>query len=97
MADTAAQSSYRQDEKYEWIGKLNDLYEEVKRDGECFSLKDLAVNGKDLIGKGITPGKELGDILAAMLSDVIDDPSHNTKEYLLDETNFARFSMKGNE
>lgn len=97
MADTAAKSSYHQDEKYEWIGKLNDLYEEVKRDGECFSLKDLAVNGKDLIGKGITPGKELGDILAAMLSDVIDDPSHNTKEYLLDETNFARFSMKGNE
>ena len=96
-ADTTAQSSYRQDEKFEWIEKVRELYEEIKRDGECFSLKDLAVNGKDLIEKGITPGKELGDILSAMLSDVLDEPSHNTKEYLLDETSFSRFSMKGNE
>ncbi len=73
------------------------LYDEIKRDGECFSLKNLAVNGKDLIDKGIKPGRELGDILSAMLSDVIDDPSHNTKEYLLDETNFTGFAMKGNE
>ena len=96
-ADTAAQSNYRRDEKYEWIDRLNELYEEIKSDGECFSLKDLAVNGRDLIEKGITPGKELGDILSAMLSDVLDDPSHNTKDYLLNETNFAKFSMKGNE
>ena len=96
-ADTAAQSSYLQDEKYEWIDRLNVLYDEIKRDGECFSLKNLAVNGKDLIDKGIKPGRELGDILSTMLSDVIDDPSHNTKEYLLDETNFTGFAMKGNE
>ena len=90
-ADTVAQSNFLQDEKFEWIDKVNELYEEILRDKECLSLKDLAVNGRDLIEMGITPGKELGDILAAMLADVLDEPSHNIKEYLLDETNFAGF------
>ncbi|WP_408072220.1 CCA tRNA nucleotidyltransferase [Butyrivibrio sp. JL13D10] len=96
-ADTSAQSEYRRDEKYDWIQKITDLYDEIKKNGECFCLKDLAVNGKDLIDRGIKPGRELGDILSAMLSDVLDDPSHNTKEYLLNETNFTRYTMKGNE
>ena len=90
-ADTVAQSSYLQTEKFEWIDEIRRLYEEVLRDKECLSLKDLAVNGRDLIEKGVQPGKELGDILAAMLMDVLDDPQHNTREYLLDETNFTGF------
>ena len=82
---------YLQKEKFEWIDKISELYEEILRDKECLSLKDLVVKGTDLIEKGVTPGKELGEILSAMLVDVLDEPSHNTKEYLLDETNFAGF------
>lgn len=96
-ADTLAQSNFRLKENLDWIEKINELYLDIKKDGECFSLKDLAVKGKDLIDKGITPGKELGDILANMLSDVLDDPSHNTRDYLLKDDNFFRFTMKGNE
>ncbi|SDB65402.1 tRNA nucleotidyltransferase (CCA-adding enzyme) [Butyrivibrio sp. INlla16] len=90
-ADTIAQSSYRQDEKFDWIQKISDLYDEIRNDGECLSLKDLSVNGKDLIALGIKPGRELGDILANMLADVLEEPSHNSREYLLDETNLAGF------
>ncbi len=95
-ADTIAQSDYLQTEKFEWIDRINELYGEVLREKECLSLKSLAVNGRDLIEKGIAPGKELGAILNRMLLDVLDEPSHNTKDYLLAETNFAEF-RKGND
>ena len=37
----------------------------------CFSLRQLAVSGKDLIALGIAPGKRMGEILNALLQAVI--------------------------
>ena len=39
--------------------------------------------GRDLIEYGIKPGPDLGMILDKMFEDVLDEPSHNTKEWLL--------------
>ena len=50
----------------------------------ALSLKDLAVNGKDLIEAGIPAGKKLGLILNHLLDCVIEDPEMNTKEKLLE-------------
>jgi tRNA nucleotidyltransferase (CCA-adding enzyme) len=58
-------------------------YEEILRNKEPVGLKDLAVNGSDLITAGIRPGREMGELLQRMLEDVLDDPSHNVKDYLL--------------
>ncbi len=49
----------------------------------ALSLKDLAVNGKDLIQAGIPAGKKLGLILNHLLDCVIEDPGMNTREKLL--------------
>jgi tRNA nucleotidyltransferase/poly(A) polymerase len=49
----------------------------------AFSLKDLAVSGKDLIAIGIKPGKTLGIILNELLETVLDDPAQNNREALL--------------
>ena len=49
----------------------------------AFSLKDLAVSGKDLIAMGVKPGKTLGIILNELLETVLDDPEQNTREALL--------------
>jgi tRNA nucleotidyltransferase (CCA-adding enzyme) len=46
-------------------------------------LKDLAVDGSDLIGIGLRPGPELGRILHDLLHDVVEDPSRNTRDELL--------------
>jgi F-type H+-transporting ATPase subunit b len=46
-------------------------------------LKDLAVNGDDIIACGVKPGKEVGKILKKMLDDVINVPEHNDKNYLI--------------
>lgn len=82
-ADTMAQSLYEREEKLEWIARVGELYQEILKDKECLSLKDLAVTGRDLIQAGCGPGPELGKILNEMLQDVLEHPEHNTKEYLL--------------
>ena len=53
--------------------------------GAALSRKDLAVSGDDLVqALGRAPGPWLGPLLAALLERVIDDPSQNTKERLID-------------
>lgn len=82
-ADLMAQSDYLRGEKLAKQARLGELYREIREKKECLSLKDLAVNGRDLIEKGLRPGRELGEILQRMLRDVLEDPAHNEKEYLL--------------
>ena len=82
-ADALAQSTYMREEKLQRLQDVRRLYEEIKKDNECLSLKDLAVKGSDLISAGICPGPGMGEILKKMLEDVIDEPSHNDREYLL--------------
>jgi tRNA nucleotidyltransferase (CCA-adding enzyme) len=43
---------------------------------------DLAVTGADLQGLGAT-GRRIGELLAALLDRVLDDPALNTREALL--------------
>jgi tRNA nucleotidyltransferase/poly(A) polymerase len=57
--------------------------EKALGESRAFSLKDLAVSGKDLIATGIKPGKTLGIILNELLETVLDDPAQNTREALL--------------
>ena len=82
-ADLAAQSDYQRAEKREWLERLRGLYEEIEREGDCLTIKDLAVNGRDLIQAGITPGPQLGLALQQLLEIVLEDPEKNTREYLL--------------
>jgi poly(A) polymerase/tRNA nucleotidyltransferase (CCA-adding enzyme) len=49
----------------------------------ALSLKDLAVNGRDLMEAGIPGGPVLGTVLEQLLETVLDDPEMNTKERLL--------------
>ncbi len=84
-ADISAQSEYMLEQKLERLEKWEQLYEEMQEKQECVTLKNLAVTGSDLIAAGMTPGKELGDVLKKLLGIVLDDPSCNTKEKLLAE------------
>ncbi|MBP5794103.1 MAG: HD domain-containing protein [Spirochaetaceae bacterium] len=49
----------------------------------ALTLKDLAVNGRDLMAEGIPAGKHLGIVLNELFETVLDDPAMNTKEKLL--------------
>lgn len=82
-ADVLAQSMYQQQEKLADIDGVEVLYQEIVAAGQCVTLKDLAVTGKDLIAAGIEPGKQIGETLNRLLDLVIETPSLNTKETLL--------------
>lgn len=82
-ADLLAQSTFQREEKKAHMEKVRDLYAEILQRKDCLSLRDLAVNGNDLIGHGVRPGKEIGRILREMLEDVLAEPSHNDRDYLL--------------
>lgn len=82
-ADIMAQSEYKREEKLQKLRQVRAVYEQVLENKECFSLKDMAVSGNDLIAAGIAPGKEIGITLRKLLEIVLDDPECNRKEYLL--------------
>ena len=84
-ADTVAQSTYKQAEKFENLDAIEALYEDILVKKQCVSLKELAVTGKDLIAAGIQPGPEIGRILNELLEMVIEEPELNKKEILLEK------------
>ena len=71
-------------------GTIYSADKEILAKKECVSLKDLAISGSDLIAAGMQPGKQIGVILNGLLEMVIEEPSLNTKEKLLElkELNF---------
>ena len=51
---------------------------------ECYSLKSLAVNGRDLLAENLAEGREVGELLDWLLEAVFLSPEKNDREYLLD-------------
>lgn len=67
-------------------GKFNDIRDmmaDILKQEQCFSLKDLAVGGADLIAAGMKPGPELGAMLQQLLDAVIDGECENDKAALM--------------
>ena len=58
--------------------------EDIFSRNEPIDLKDLAINGEDLIKSGFNPGVEMGKILNELLDMVIKRPELNNKETLLE-------------
>ncbi len=82
-ADNLAQAPafrYRQ----EGFDRLSTLAEKVLSEEQCFSLKDLAVNGSDLIRMGYKPGPKIGTVLDKLLTKVIDGKLNNEKDVLVE-------------
>ena len=82
-ADILAHSMYRREEELENLSGLQKCYEEIVADHECVSLKQLAVTGTDLIGIGMKPGKQIGEVLNELLRIVLEYPEFNNKEHLI--------------
>ena len=64
----------------EWLGLLREV---DAREG-ALTLKTLAVKGKDLIGLGIAPGKQVGELLNRLLDLVLAGELPNQREALLE-------------
>jgi tRNA nucleotidyltransferase (CCA-adding enzyme) len=93
-ADMLAQSMYQRDIKEAVLARVQTMYEDILEAGECLSLKQLAVRGQDLIAAGISPGKELGEVLQAMLMEVLQHPECNTREYLMEPSHLRKYGAR---
>ncbi len=82
-ADILAQSEYNRTQKLAYVDEYEACYHKILEKQQCLSLKDLAVTGADLIAAGMKPGPKLGAVLKELLELVLEEPSKNTKEYLL--------------
>jgi len=82
-ADILAQHPATLEHKMSALAETKKLHREVVSRKDCVLLKQLAVNGKDLIELGATPGKQLGEILDQLLQEVLDAPQLNQRDELL--------------
>ncbi|EHJ00068.1 Polynucleotide adenylyltransferase region [Clostridium sp. DL-VIII] len=67
--------------------KVEEKLDLIIKQRECFNLKDLKINGKDLIYLGFNKGKEIGEILKYLLDLVIENPNLNDEEKLIELAN----------
>ncbi|CZT55808.1 CCA-adding enzyme [Eubacteriaceae bacterium CHKCI005] len=84
-ADILAQtSSYRQ-ERIAQADRALSRMQKVIEEGQCFSVGDLAVNGRDILAAGIPAGPEVGNMLHYLLELVMDQAISNDRQCLLEE------------
>lgn len=76
-ADALAKSPYQREEKLAYIDKFEKMYWEVIEKQQCLTVKDLAINGKDLIQLGMEPGRKMGEMLEYLLQCVLECPEQN--------------------
>jgi len=55
----------------------------VETAGDPLSVRELAVSGADLTAEGIATGRRVGEVLRALLDEVLDEPWRNSREQLL--------------
>lgn len=84
-ADTLGQSAICRP-RLAVFDKMDAMVGDILREMPCFTLKDLAVNGNDMLEMGLT-GREIGDVLRKCLDAVLEERMMNQRDELL---SFAR-------
>lgn len=81
--DASAQAPAYAEERMRRADDLLRVLDGILAEGEAFTLKHLAVNGRDAMDAGIAQGPSVGAALAAALDAVIDEQIPNDRETLL--------------
>ncbi len=80
-SDISAQSNYKYNEKIENIASFDRDIHQVYNDKTAITLKELKINGDDLIKIGFK-GKKVGELLEIFYDDVLSDPKINDENLL---------------
>ena len=65
------------------ISDFSKILDMVIGASQCFSMRDMAINGNDLIDIGIRQGPEIGRILKKLLDMIIEEEINNDRDILL--------------
>lgn len=71
-------------ERLELLDRIEMVYHRILEQGQCFSLKHLAVTGRDVMALGIPAGPQVGAVLCALLDAVVENSIPNEREQLLE-------------
>jgi tRNA nucleotidyltransferase (CCA-adding enzyme) len=64
------------------VNEIERIYRDLIASGHCLKLRDLAVNGHDLMRLGFSEGSDIGSALSYLLGRVIEEPGLNRKDVL---------------
>ncbi len=78
QADIAGHAPQAQGYNLEELNEVREELDKVISDQDCFTLKDLHINGHDIMDLGLTEGKEVGQILNWLLDEVMEGNIQNT-------------------
>lgn len=81
-ADINGQNLDYKEKHIQQVEEIRDLFKTILADKECLTIKDLAVNGNDIIHLGVKNGKVIGTVLNKLLEIVLETPELNNKEVL---------------
>ena len=94
LADISAQSEYEREDKFKRLQDMMDIGRKILDRGDPLFLKDLALNGNDLIKEELAQGAEIGWMLDKLLDLVLNDPLMNDRELLLERARILRRSKR---
>lgn len=84
MADILAHSKDTQASRIERCNALRTIVGDILEQQQCYTVKDLAVNGYDVMQSGVPEGKEVGAALNEILDKVIGGELENERSALLE-------------
>ena len=92
IADIYAHSEVNQSTRIWAVDKAYGLSQLIIYEQQCFQIKDLAINGNDVMSLGVESGPKVGEVLKYILNKVIDDDIENERDTLMNE---AAIYLKG--
>lgn len=94
MGDTLAHNPDTLGTRVDDIYETRKVLEDVLYKQQCFSLKDLAVDGQDVINAGVPQGPGVGRILKEVLNRVLDGELENERTLLIGVIHHIKEELK---
>lgn len=86
LADISAHSEVNQFERLQLCHKIRDITRVITEEQQCFQLKDLVINGHDVMRNcNIQSGPLVGEVLNHLLDMVLDGVVDNNADELIEE------------
>lgn len=82
-ADNMGQAPEKVQDRLAELDEIRTKAEQILAERQCLTLKDLAVDGRDVIAAGVESGPEVGRVLKELLERVLRGKTANTREALL--------------
>ena len=82
-ADNMGQDPEKVKDRLAELDEIRAKAEQILAERQCFTLKDLAVDGRDVVAGGIAPGPEVGQVLKGLLERVLSGEIPNERDALL--------------